>query len=288
MTTVSDLNITTRRNLLRATSAAALLFLADFPAPAATDFWVKKAPSEWSPDEIRQLRAKSPWAKKVRGEIAGSGPSASTGASSGLDAAANSAPGSGGGRGGLNAAGMGDGGNVGGESRGGASGPARGGIEAPEVVIRWESAQPLLLATKSQLPPDLDNHYTISMSGLPPQMFLLALSRGGRGRSAAPPDAPDAAARQAVHQAVRQAVHQRDEIDTILSLTTLTVKGRAPQNADVMLRTTDAQTFLFGFSKSNPLAVADKEAVFSIKLGVLTIKTKFDLREMMFDGNLSV
>lgn len=216
----------------------------------------------------------------MRGEVAGSGPSASTGASSGLDAAANSAPGIGGGRGGLNAAAMGDGGNVGGESRGGPSGPARGGIEAPEVVIRWESAQPLLLATKSPLPPDLDNHYTISMSGLPPQMFLLALTRGGRGRSAAPPDAPDAAA--------RQAVHQRDEIDTILSVTTLTVKGRAPQNADVMLRTTDAQTFLFGFSKSNPLAVADKEAVFSIKLGVLTIKAKFDLREMMFDGNLSV
>jgi hypothetical protein len=280
MTTVSDPNITTRRHLLRSSSAAALLFLADLPAPAATDFWVKKAPSEWSPEEIRQLRAKSPWAKKVRGEIAGSGP----GASSGLDAAANSAPGIGGGRGGLNAAAMGDGGNVGGESRSGASGSARGGIEAPEVVIRWESAQPLLLATKSPLPPDLDGHYTISMSGLPPQMFLLALTRGGRGRSAAPPDAPDAAARQAAHQAV----HQKEEIDTILSVTTLTVKGRAPQNADVMLRTTDAQTFLFGFSKSNPLAVADKEAVFSIKLGALTIKAKFDLREMMFDGNLSV
>jgi hypothetical protein len=153
---------------------------------------------------------------------------------------------------------------------------------APEVLIRWESAQPMILANKAKLPPELNDRYTISITGLPPQMILLGLTPPGRGRGrgqAAPDDAPrDPAARQ------------KQEVETILHETTLTAKGHDPVVADALLRTNDAQVmYLFGFPKqSMPLTPADKEVVFTLKLGPLTIKAKFEPKEMMFGGQLAV
>ena len=267
---------TTRRNLLRAAAGTGLFLFADSLVFAASDFWTKKPPADWSSDEIRQLRTKSPWAKKVRGEIASpGGPPAS-----GLDASAGGA-GMPRGSGSPNAAVLGDGGVVGGEpgGRGGRGGAAplggTGGPQAPEVIIRWESALPLLAATKSRLPPELENRYTIGVTGLPPQMILLGLTPpGGRGHMPLPQD---------------PAARQKAEINAILSETSLTAKGHDPVIADVMLRTTDAQTFLFGFPKQDlPVTLSDKEVLFAMKLGILTIKAKFDPREMTFDGQLAV
>jgi hypothetical protein len=258
---------TTRRDILRATTATGLFLFTDSLIFAASDFWTKKPAAEWSSDEIKLLRTKSPWAKKVRGEMAGTG----------LSAPPMDAPAGGGRSPSINAGGLPGRGMVGGDDTPG--GAARGGPQAPEVVIRWESAQPLLAATKAQLPAELLDRYTISVTGLPPQMILLGLPRpAGRGRGDTPPQpAQDPAARQ------------KAEVDTILSETTLTVKGRDPQAADAMLRTADAQTFLFGFPKQNlPLTASDKEVVFTMKLGILTIRAKFEPKEMMFDGQLAV
>jgi hypothetical protein len=258
--------VTTRRELIRSTAPAGLFLFAE-SAFAASDFWSKKPPAQWSSDEIRLLRTKSPWAKKVRGEMEG-----------GLPAPAMEAPAGGGRSPSINAAGLPGRGMAGGDDAGG---PARGGAEAPEVVIRWESAQPLRSAARVELPAELRDRYTISVTGLPPRMILLGLprpaARGREGRGEAPAMPQDPAARQ------------KFEVDTILSETTLTVKGHDPRAADAMLRTTDAQTFLFGFPKQNlPLAATDKEVVFTMKLGPLTIKARFEPKEMMFDGQLAV
>jgi len=259
----------TRRDALRAAAGAGFVLVRDAVA-ASSDFWTKKPPAEWSADEIKQLRTKSPWAKKMRGEISGDGPG---GASNGLGADSGAVPG--GGRGpNLNAAGL--------PGRGMAGDvdtlPVVRGAEAPEVIVRWASAQPLMALEKEPFPHELQGRYVISVTGLSPQMIQLGIGRRGRGRSgaeAAPPQ-PNVDPRRA-------------EIEQIFSETTLTVKGHNTQNAVAMMRTADSQTYLFGFPKEPlPIAPSDKEALFTLKLGPLTIKAKFELKEMMFAGQLAV
>jgi hypothetical protein len=126
----------------------------------------------------------------------------------------------------------------------------------------------------------LQGRDVISVTGLSPQMILLGLGRGGRGHGRG--DAEAASPQQNVDP-------RRAEIEQIFSETTLTVKGHNPQNAVAMMRTVDSQTYLFGFPKEHlPIAPSDKEALFTLKLGPLTIKAKFELKEMMFAGQLAV
>ena len=48
-------------------------------------------------------------------------------------------------------------------------------------------------------------------------------------------------------------------------------------------------TLIFGFPKGAlPLTAADKDVQFTMKLGPLTVKAKFEPKEMMFKGELAV
>jgi hypothetical protein len=50
-----------------------------------------------------------------------------------------------------------------------------------------------------------------------------------------------------------------------------------------------AQSLLFAFDKSSlPLKVEDKEVLFTFKLAQITVKAKFDLKDMVVDGKLAV
>jgi hypothetical protein len=164
--------------------------LASRYAFAASDFWNKKAPTDWTPQEIEVLKTKSPWAKKVHGEMAGGGGGNRGGGGGGMGGGGGRGGGGGGMGGGMSEGG--GGGMGGGGGRGGGGGMGGGGGESgggggfsavqqgPEVVVRWENADPVLAATKLQLPPNLANHYAIGVTGLPPQMLAMALA-GGRG-----------------------------------------------------------------------------------------------------------
>jgi hypothetical protein len=150
------------------------------------------------------------------------------------------------------------------------------GVQGPEVVIRWENAKPILDAIKLVLPPALENHYAISVTGVPPEM-IAAFSRGGghgRGRRESEGEAP---------------APQPDAIiDRIKAGATLTAKGKDPASADHLMQTMDKQTMIFSFSKEAlPLAAADKEVLFTLKLGA-TFKAKFELKEMMYGGQLAI
>src|ERR1700722_1801934 len=58
-----------RRNLLlRASAASGWLALSGVRLFAASDFWNKKDPDEWSDQERETLKTKSPWARKIHGE----------------------------------------------------------------------------------------------------------------------------------------------------------------------------------------------------------------------------
>jgi hypothetical protein len=235
---------------------------------ASSDFWMKKPPAEWTADEIRQLRTKSPWAKKTRAEISGGGPGRASGGV-GADSGAVPDPGRGPS---LNAAGLPGRGMVADDD----PPPGGRGAEAPEFLIRWESAQPLMALQKEPFPHELLGRYVISVTGLTPQMILLGVGRAGRGRGDAPPSQANVDPRRA-------------EAEQIFSGITLSVKGRDPQNAAAMMRTVDMQTYLFGFPKEHlALEPSDKEALSALKLGPLSLKAKFELKDMMFAGQLAV
>src|ERR1700722_13241542 len=154
MLTIRSTSRLDRRTLFRAVAGTRCLAFSSRFAFAA-DFWNKKEPSEWSPQETDMMMTKSPWAKKVHGEIAGGGGGGrgagggggggtrSKGQNGGLagggiaDAAANGIGGGGGSRGG-GGGGLADGGGF-------SSAP-----QGPELTIRWENAAPVLAATKFQ------------------------------------------------------------------------------------------------------------------------------------------
>jgi hypothetical protein len=289
-----------RRGLLKTVAGSGWLALTSRYA-AAADFWNKKDSGEWSPQEIDTLKTKSPWAKKVHGEIAGGGGSRGGGSGGGSRGGGGSA-GSFGGMAdaesnGISAGGGGSRGGGGGKNGGGGSSDG-GGFSAvpqgPEVVIRWESAAPMLAATKFQLPPNLANHYAVSITGLPPQMLAMVMNGRpgggggrGRGRDGKAPDAPPAEAPPVEAGTPEEQAKARQE--RLLHSVTLTAKGRDPQVADTVMQTSDKQTIIFGFSKDAlPLGANDKDVEFAMKTGIMTIKAKFEPKEMMFKGALTV
>ncbi len=271
----------------------------------AADFWNKKEPAEWSAQELDTLKTKSPWAKKVHGEMAaGAGGGGSRGGGGG-GGRGGGGGGFGGGEGGGSESGGGFGGGGGGGGRGGGGGGFGGGEggggggasvqQGPEVVVRWENADPIVAATKLQIPPQLADHYAISVTGLPQQMLMMAMNGGGRGggrrgregkggdaqQPEPQPQAPQTPEEQAALAKARQ--------DRLLNSVTLSAKGKDPQHADLVMQTSDKQTTIFGFPKAVlPLAASDKDVEFVFHVGPMTIKAKFEPKEMIYKGALSL
>ncbi len=220
-----------------------------------SEFWEKKAPDQWTSDEIDQMLTRSPWAKQVNAE---------SGSSQGQG---------GGGRGGLRlpggigfpGGGMGGGGM--GRGRGGDGGRGGGASQQMKGTVRWESAQPVLEALKTKLPDSMANRYVISVSGFP-------LGGGRRGR---------------------EEDSEQDSTDEMLerlkSFTLLQPKGKALAQPGVVerQRSMGGASLLFGFGKD--LVVLDRddsEVEFATHLGRMTVKTKFNLKQMLYHGQLAV
>lgn len=277
-----------RRNLLRLLTAPPL-FAALEPLAFAADFWVKKKPAEWSSDEVEHMKSKSPWAKKTHAELTGMGGRGGGRGGRGMGGAGGDMGGGGNDMSADSGGGGGRGGGRGGGGRGGDLAPAAPSApQGPELIIRWETAAPVLAATHMEMPETFGALYGISVTGIPPQMIAMALSAGGRGRGrggpagvgAPQPDAPPP---------VDPAVRQKEMVARLLRSVSLTAKGRDPQSAVIVQQTKASQALIFGFEKASfPLTAADREVVFQIKLTVLTAKARFEPREMIFEGKLAV
>jgi hypothetical protein len=77
-------------------------------------------------------------------------------------------------------------------------------------------------------------------------------------------------------------------IARIKAAASLTVKAKDPATADLLMQTMDKQTMIFGFPKDAlPLVASDKEVLFILKLTAI-FKVKFELKEMMYGGQLAV
>ncbi|MGD1071360.1 MAG: hypothetical protein ABSB15_14560 [Bryobacteraceae bacterium] len=253
-----------RRALLRrAAMGSGWLTISGSLAFGASDFWNKKQASDLSPDEVNTLRNKSPWAKKVSSEVISN-------RAAKMDTKGRNF-------GGMASA---DGNGLSKISRGGGPAPMSPGVSGSQnidVVVRWESAKPLLEATKVALPQPFENHYAVSISGLPLKVLQMALTDTGDSKEGDAPQPDDPAARQ------------KAMVDHLLAATTLTPKGRPPVPSDLMLQSADKQSLIFAFQKHTlPLAETDKDVTFDVNLPSLKVKAKFELKDMLYQGTLAL
>jgi hypothetical protein len=248
----------TRRNILQIATGASLMAWRPLYG-SSTEFWNKKPPEEWSSEEIDRLVTKSPWAKEVNAEF-GSGGSGGSGGGRGIG-------GMGGPRIGIpGLGGLGGGGRGGGRRGGGSSG------EGARLtgIVRWESAKPILQGLKTALPEAFASRYVISVSGLP------LMGRGGR-----PQDESQEASSRSID----------DAIDRLKGLTLLQPRDKAGAQPGIVQQqqSTGPASVLFGFSKEMlTLVQEDREVVFSTQFGRLAVKAKFNLKDMIYRGELAV
>jgi len=144
-------------------------------------------------------------------------------------------------------------------------------MQSVQGTVRWESAKPVLDALKTPLPEAFANHYVIGVSGFP-------LNGGGRRGSQDDSGSNSSQSNQ-------------DQLDNLKSLTFLEPKGRDGAQPGLVQQAPSAgsATLLFGFSKEMlALKPDDKEVTFSTKLGRLLVKTKFNLKDMMYRGELAI
>ena len=85
------------------------------------------------------------------------------------------------------------------------------------------------------------------------------------------------------------AEREKAMVSALLQSVTLTVKGEQPLHSDRLFQTSDKQSLIFGFQKEKlPLTVANKSVEFALKIGQVTYKAKFDLKDMTYGGELAV
>jgi hypothetical protein len=234
------------------TLAGTGLFLSNLPcAFGASDFWNKKDPANWTGDDIRVLATRSPWAKDVAVLSRGEGREPFAGSSptgSGLPGDPGSTSPAQQANARMNIP-------IGGTGAADARGDERRGpMAAPAVTVRWESAQPIRDALKGAIPADFDQHYVIGVTGFQVPAFDSA-----------------------------------GMLERLKDSASLQAKGKDRVQAGVARYSSDKATILFGFSKELlPLTIADKDVQFTINTGDLSLRAKFDPKEMIYRGQLAL
>jgi hypothetical protein len=222
----------------------------------AADFWQSKPYKEWSDREVQKLLSNSPWSKEVVVPLGGGG------GGSGKGGRSKGGGGGGGGDAGFDGPAMGSGGGGAGgrgvQEVGGAA-PSTG-TPSMTLTVSWRTALPLRQAIAKKkskadakkLIDEPQKYYAILVTGLPGRM-----GRGG------------------------------DEMkEALLKNTSLNIKGKEPiAPADLQSGGTAA---MFLFPKTVAIDLDDKEVEFSTKLGQTIVKTKFKLKDMVFNGKLDL
>jgi hypothetical protein len=120
-----------------------------------------------------------------------------------------------------------------------------------EVVVSWESAEPMRLIRKGQLSPVFKDHYVIRVTGLP-DMVLKSI------------EAPELR-----NASLGSASKKRIAADL--------AQVKRPAYIEFAFR-----------SRAIPLSVADRSVQFAVSLGQMTIQAHFDLPRMMFRNALAL
>jgi hypothetical protein len=215
------------------------------------DFWTTKPFTDWTDKEVQKVLTDSPWVGKITISSGGGGAAA---------------PGAGGGGGGG-----GRGGGRGGSPQGGDSGGAVPGGGASDVTLLWQTALPVKqalvkrrFAAEAGTSPEakalldrVEEFYVLTLSGVPGN--LLAATQG-------------------------------DKKAGLLDITTITVAGKPPLKA-VDVQTSSGRgggTVAFLFPKTATFTADDKELEFVSKFGTTSVKHKFKLKDMVFNGKVEM
>jgi hypothetical protein len=229
---------TGRRAAIRTASA----FLLAARLPAAPPFWNRKAPQDWTSDEITQLLNRSPWAREtnldfeaVEGGHLELPPTTGTPSQPGEHAIRPQAE--------------------------------AGSLRRTPVIVRWESAQAIRDAL--QLPPlqAFAGHYAISISNIPPAAMVRH------------------------HAGAHDIMPGPDELLAELQgAASLEAPGREPAGAGIVRKVAGSQNnYLFGFSRDLlPLTGAEKEIDFLLHTARVTVKAKFEPRNMVYRGKFTL
>jgi len=213
-----------------------------FPIACAlsqTTFWNNKEPEGYSDEERTQILTSSPWAKVVHSKTPG------------IETVGPSGP-----------SGQGD--NSYHPPRHPSASPSsripKQNVKDPlafygSVTIRWESAYPIRQVTRIPVPDIFQNHYVISVTGLPSSV----LTQGGDNNRALLPNA------------------------------TLSEGKHQPKPAEFVALTGDKLTLLFAFPVSEPSIGATRKAiVFTMNLNGIRLMAKFEPKEMICRGLLAL
>jgi len=227
---------------------------------AAQDFWNRKKPADWTEDEIGRLITRSPWAKEVNAQFEAD-----------IDYTPNGKEGPTLGRGGVLEAP--------GKNRPqieyGDDKQQKGGTRhAASITVRWESSQPIRDALGTPLSDEFRNRYVIAVTGLPVGIM------GRRRRAAQISDGEDNS----------PAALQRRMLEELSGAATLSARGKEPeQPGTVRPMAKNPGVYLFGFSKDLlPLGPDDREVQFVLQTALMSVKAKFEPREMAYRGRLSL
>ncbi|HVW87514.1 MAG TPA: hypothetical protein VHB50_22660 [Bryobacteraceae bacterium] len=236
-----------RRDLFRAFAGTALAAPATRILFAASDFWNRKPPDAWTGDQIEQLTTRSPWAKETNIDFAEEeGGHLELPSSNGAPPSQQGMPP----------------GTIGTIPMGRTDG---GVMRRAPVIVRWDSAQPLLDALHGKVPNGFEDRYVLSVSHLPARVMN---PRGRREFESS----------------------EADLLEQLKASATLEAKGREPVGPGIVKRETGGDpTWYFGFAKDLlPLSASDKEILFTLHTGRVAVKARFVPKEMMYRGRLAV
>ena len=156
---------------------------------------------------------------------------------------------------------------------GSGGGGNRGGMGMPVQTLKgtvlWESAKPIREALKDTIPPAFEGHYVIAVSGFP-------LNEYGSRRRGRDQESDEST---------------QDMLDHLKGVTFLQPKDKRDIQPGVVQKAVsgDQAAVFFGFSKDAlTLTVDDKECGFVTQFGRVELKTKFNLKDMVYRGELAV
>ena len=127
-------------------------------------------------------------------------------------------------------------------------------------------------AAKRPVPQAAATHYLLSVTGLRLPMGAgerPGQSKGAKGDAASP------------------AERQQMMMNRLKESATLERKGKDPVHAESVQAAQQMLVFFFP-RKDGPIDVADKEVTFQAKMGPMTVKAKFALKDMLYEGKLEL
>ena len=259
----------------------------------------------WSSSDVQKVLTNSPWAAKTSASYAsenrggGYDPNSSGGSypGSGSGNGGGGYPGGGGGGMGGMGGGMGGrgggmggmGGGMGGMGGGMGGGRGRRGGADPsqmkmDVIVRWDSSMPVkqaLLKSESggELPAPGDPKYTLDK---PEKDYVVSVvgMRAMHSRSSdSDSDSDDTKS---------ASDHLRN---LLMSSTQILVKNKealSPDDVQIEPQGDGTNTARFFFPRTTQIDLDDKEVTFVTQTGRLKIERKFKLKEMVYNGKLSL